>query len=540
MTMNTRDNYDAIIIGGGHNGLTAAALLAKAQQQVLVIERRSILGGAAATEEISPGVYADAGAMDAGLLLPHVRRDLNLENHGLHFIEPSALIFSPQPDGRGLTLWRDAARTQAEIERFSPADARKFPDFVRFVGRVGKVLAEIMILPPPSIPELRASELLAWVRPALEARRLGGREMMELLRVLPMPAADFLDEWFESSELKGALVAAAVCGMSNGPRASGTAFMLLYQSLFAGGDAFRAVRFAKGGAGAVSSALARAAQQYGAEICTGVGVERILLAHGAAAGVLLENGRRIASRRILSNLDPQRTFFDLVGAPELEVSFVRDVRALRLRAAIARIHLVLSGLPRFPAAGVDRDVLSGHIVIAPGLDAVERAYDDAKYGQFSRRPLLAMVIPTLLDPQRAPQGMHLMSVNMQYTPYRLSEGEWDSRRDDLLQTVLDTLETAAPGLRALVKAAHVRTPLDLERDLGLTGGDIYHGQMGLDQLLFMRPVAGYGRYTTPISGLYLCGAGAHPGGGLTGAPGYNAARVILQEPGSDRSAALQP
>jgi phytoene dehydrogenase-like protein len=305
--------------------------------------------------------------------------------------------------------------------------------------------------------------------------------------------------------------------------------MLLYQSLFAEPGVARSVRFVKGGAGALSDALGRVAARYGAEICTGVGVQKILLEDGCAAGVLLEDGRQFATRRVLSSLDPRRTFFGLVGAPDLDVSFVRDVRALRQRASVARLHLTLSGLPHFPAAAGGREALSGHIVVAADLDTLERAYDDAKYGQFSRRPLLDLVIPTLLDPQRAPAGAHLMTINMQYAPYSLAEGDWDSQRDNLLQTVLDTLETVAPGLRQLVTAASVRTPLDLERDLGLTGGDIYHGQMGLDQLLFMRPVAGYGRYATPISGLFLCGSGTHPGGGLTGAPGYNAARVILQE-----------
>jgi len=525
--MQTGDSYDAIVVGGGHNGLTAAALLAKAGQRILLLERRSVLGGAAATEEIFPGVHADTGALDIGLFLPQAARALNLEDHALRFFEPQALVFAPQSDRRGLTLWRDPQRTQEEIARFSQADARRYPEFVRFINRLGRVLGQMMSLPPPSVPDLQPTELFGWLRPALAARGLGGHDMMELIRVLPMPVSDFLDEWFESPVLKGALGTAAVSGMFAGPRSSGTAFMFLYQSMFALPGAVRSVRFLRGGAGALSSELAWIAGRFGAEIHTGVGVQKIILLDGRAVGVLLEDGRRIFATRILSNLDPRRTFFDLVGAPELDVSFVRDIRAIRMRASLARLHLVLDGLPRFCVDG--RDALGGHIVVAPDLDTLERAYDDAKYGRFSRRPLLDLVIPTVMDSHRAPAGVHLVSINMQYAPYELADGDWDSRCHDLLQTVIATLEAVAPDLRSRIRSASVRTPLDLERDLGLSGGDIYHGQMGFDQLLFMRPVAGFGRYTTPIPGLYLCGAGTHPGGGLTGAPGYNAARVILQE-----------
>jgi phytoene dehydrogenase-like protein len=525
-------SYDAIVIGAGHNGLVAAAYLARAGQRVLVLERRAVLGGAAGTEPLFPGYRVDTGASDAGAFLPGIAADLGLENYGLEFLEGAATVFAPQPDGRALTLWRDPARTQAEIARFSPADADRFSAFARQAARLAAVLDATRSLTPPSLPHYRYGELLPWLRVALQLRRMGEREMMDFVRILPMPAAEFLDEWFESPALKGALAGGSVTGSLQGPRGSGTALMLLFQALGARPGELRAGRFVRGGMGSLAEALAAAAREHGAEICTGLGASGILVEDGAASGVILDTGESVLARAVLSNASPKHTFFDLVGAPHLEVRFVRELKHVKYRGCLARVILGLSALPRFQGGANPADgyagQLSGHILISPNLDYLERAYDDAKYGEISTYPYLDAAIPTILDPTLAPPGEHLMVINLQYAPYHLREGDWDSQRAALEDRAIATLAAYAPGLQDLILHSQALTPLDLERSLGLPEGDIYHGQMGLDQLLFMRPVPGYGRYRTPVDNLFLCGAGAHPGGGVTGAPGYNAAREALK------------
>ncbi len=535
MNASTAKNaYDAVVIGAGHNGLVAAAYLARAGLKVLVLERRAIIGGAAATQEIFPGWHADTGAVDAGLFLPEIVTELRLENYGLQFIESPALVFSPCADGAGLTLWRDPLKAQAEIARFSQADAEKYPAFLRQVSQVAGILRLIMTSTPPAIPDYRYTELLPWLRVALQVKRLGDREMMAFLRILPMPVKDFLDEWFESPQLKAALGMSAVTGSMQGPQASGTAFMFLYQAVNAGQAGFRASRFVRGGAGQLSQALAAAAQQYGAEICTGLGAGKVILEGQRAAAVLLEDGSRVQARAIVSNANPRHTFFELVGASHLPVRFVREVKNIKFRGSTARINLALSALPRFDHLAMHSTQpdgnaeLSGHILLCPDLDVLERAYDDAKYGRVSEQPCLDLVIPSLLDDSLAPAGQHLMSIDVRYAPYHLQTGSWGDQGEGLYERVMRTLEVYVPGIRELVLQRQVLTPLDLERQYGLPEGSIYHGQMGLDQLLFMRPVAGYGQYATPLENLFLCGAGTHPGGGLSGTPGYNAARQILK------------
>jgi phytoene dehydrogenase-like protein len=526
--------YDAVVIGAGHNGLVVAAYLARAGLKVLVLERRSIIGGAAATQEIFPGWRANTGAVDAGLFLPEIVAELRLENYGLQFIESPALVFSPCADGAGLAMWRDSQKTQAEIARFSQADAEKYPAFLQQISLMAGILRLIMTLTPPALPDYRYAELLPWLRVALQAKRLGDRELMAFLRILPMPVKDFLDEWFENSQLKAALGMSAVIGNMQGPHASGTAFMFLYQAVNAGQAGFRASRFVRGGAGQLSQALAAAAQQYGAEICTGLGADKIIPEGERAVAVLLSDGRQVTARTIVSSANPRHTFFDLVGAPHLPVRFVREVKNIKFRGSTARINLALSALPQFAqlsphSTQLDGNAsLSGHILLCPDLEALERAYDDAKYGRVSEQPCLDLVIPSLLDNSLAPAGQHLMSIDVRYAPYSLREGSWEDQRDALYERVMRVAEAYAPGIRELVLHRQVLTPLDLERQYGLPEGSIYHGQMGLDQLLFMRPVAGYGQYATPLENLFVCGAGAHPGGGFTGAPGYNAARQILK------------
>ena len=529
-----RTDYDAIVIGGGHNGLVAGAYLAKARLKVLVLESRGVLGGAAASEEIFPGFKVNTGACDSGLFLPEIVSELRLQKRGLEFLTGPALLHAPQPGGAGLTLWRDPGKAAAEIARFSAADAAKYPAYLRWLSRMAGALSGLMTRTPPSIPDLSPGDLMPWLGTALKVRRMGRRDMAEMMRALPMPVSDFLDEWFESPAVKAALGASGVTGGMLGPHHSGTAFMLLYQTFNTRPAAFRASSFVKGGMGALSQALADAVRTHGGEIRLGAGVARVILEDGRARGVALQSGEEISAGVVLSSANPHRTFFELVGAQNLPLSFVREVKNIRYRGGLARLNLALSGLPAFsslsasPGSDDASTPLSGHILICPSLDDLEEAYVAAKYGQFSPRPMLDMVIPTLLDDSLAPPGQHLLHINVQYAPYHLQGGSWDAQREALVEAVLSLLEEYAPGVRQLILGQQVLNPLDLEREYGLTEGCIFHGQMALDQLLFMRPVAGSGQYNTPVENLFLCGAGSHPGGGVTGAPGRNAARRVLQ------------
>lgn len=523
------NNYDAIIIGAGHNGLVAAATLAAAGKRVLVVEKRDVLGGAAATEELFPGFRVDTGAIDAALFQDEISRKLGLAQFGLQFHESPALLFAPQPDGRALTIWRDEARTVAEIARFSERDAAQWPAFRAQVERFAGMLRGMLLLTPPDLGGLGRSDLMSWAPLALRIRRQGGDDMMELFRVLPMAAQAYLDEWFESDALKGALGGSAVIGTALGPRSAGSNLMFLYQNL--GG--LLAHRFVAGGIGRLSEALATAARAGGATIRTGAGVERILIDGDAAVGVRLEGGEEIRAAAILSNADARRTLFGLVGPQHLEPDVMRYVRNIIYRGTTARLNLVVSGLPKFVGA-VDEAQLGGRIRVSPSLDYLEKAYDASKYGRFSEQPYLELFIPTLHDRSlvSAEQGganHHILAVTMQFAPYALREGQWAERAEDLAAVILDTLESFAPGIRRQIVHQRLTTPLDLACVYGLTEGSIYHGQMGLDQMLVMRPIPQWSRYETPIRNLFLCGAGAHPGGGITGAPGYNAARVVLNQ-----------
>ena len=522
-------DFDVIVIGGGHNGLTAAAWLAKAGRKVVVVERRNILGGAASTEELFPGFHFNTGAPDAGLLLPETAAALDLEKYGLEFIESEVAAFAPQPDGGALTLWRDPEKSAAEISAFSKKDAQAFPEFTRRIQRFAELLAEMAQLAPPSLRGNSPGLFLAWAGVALKMRLLGGREMMGFLRVLPMSAYQYLNETFESDALKGLLASVSVTGSMQGPRASGTAFMLLYQQIGGQNGGFRSSRAVRGGVGQLSIALSRAAQAYGAQIRTGTGVKNILVEKGGAIGVRLDNGEELRAKAVLSSADPRRTFLDLLGPAQLEPRLLRRLRNLKLRGSTASVHLALSGIPDFPPTKGEIRKLTGAIVICPSLDYTERAYDEAKYGRFSSQPILEARIPSLLDASLAPAGQHTMSIIFRYAPYQLRESGWDSESERLGDLAVNTLAQVAPNLKKLILNRRVITPLDYERDYGLSEGSIFHGQMGLDQLLLMRPVPGFTGYSSPIEGLFLCGAGAHPGGGVSGLPGLNAARQAHKE-----------
>ena len=511
--------YDLLLIGAGHNGLTTAATLAQAGKRVLVLERRNMPGGIATTEDIFPGVRVNTGFPSAHLLHPDVIKTLRLEQHGLEFLDSPVSIFAPQKGGAAL-MFGDEKMTAASLAQFSQKDASRFTDYASFVKRIAGVLAAMMPLTPPDLKgPYHVGELWPWAQVALKARGLGERDMMEFIRVLPMSAYDFLSEWFESEAVKGALGLFSTLNTFLGPMGAGTALALLYQHTGRPGPVF-----VKGGAGAVSEALMKSAKAFGAEIRLGTGVRQIVVENGKVTGVVTSSGEMISAQVVVSSADPRHTWFDLVGAHHLPVRVMRRVRNVRYRGSTATVHFLLSGLPQFGQRSPDE--LKGWIAINPSLKYLEQAYDAAKYGRMSEKPALLAHMPTL---HAGAAGQQVLSVMVRYAPYCLKDGDWHTQKAALEQTVLKTLAEYAPGLPGMVKGTHTISPLDYEQTYGLAEGHWMHGQMGLDQLLMLRPVPGWGRYRTPVEGLYLCGSGTHPGGGLTGLPGLNAAREVLRD-----------
>jgi phytoene dehydrogenase-like protein len=526
--------YDVVVIGAGHNGLVAAGYLAKAGLRVLVAERSDRVGGILAEHELEPGVRAPALVHTVGRLRPSVIRDLSLGAHGLRLIRPGVRAFAPHPDGGSLTLWGDPARTAEELRQRSAADAAEYPRFDARVRSIASFLAHLNAATPPDLDSPSLSDAIAGLRFGRLFRKLGPKTGREALRVLPMPVADLVGERFERDEVSAAIAARGVQFTAMGPWTAGTAAVLLNDSAGNDGGAPGQTVFAAGGPAAVAEALARAARALGAEIRTGAEVASIATnADGRATGVTLAGGEEIAARAVVSAADPKRTMLGLIDPVVLGPTMVWRIRNLRAPGCTAKVNLSLSGLPRF--AGLDGDErLRGRIVIAPSVDHLERGADAAKYGRVSDEPYLEAVIPTLSDSSLAPEGRHVMSVLVQWAPFRLRDGEWEKERDGLGDLVLKTLETFAPGLSGLVSARQVLTPADLEAGFGLSGGHVLHLEPGLDQFFAWRPLLGYARYRMPVEGLYLCGSGAHPGGGITGAPGANAAREILSDLSSRR------
>jgi phytoene dehydrogenase-like protein len=490
--------YDAIIVGGGHNGLVAACYLAKSGLKTLVLERREVAGGGAELDHAT------------GPFSQKIATDLNLK---IEFITPKVRVLALSDDGRSISIYNnDVESTVREIEKFSAKDAKSYPEFVETFARIGRVLAPLLSMTPPSIDQPAKGDVWQLGKVGLAFRRLGRKDEYRLLRWGPMAVADLVSEWFETELLRATIAARGIHGAFAGPWSAGTSLGLLWQAAH-DGSAIGPSTSVNGGIGALTKALADAATSAGAEIRTAADVTRI-----EDGRVILTSGETFEARAVVSNTDPRTTFLKLIDPVELDPNFLLKLRNYRAPGIVAKINLTLSGLPEF--RGVDDPAkLSGRIHIGPEIDYLERAFDASKYGEFSREPYLDIAFPS----------PDVMSIHVQFAPYKLKEGDWTTRRDEFANNVIAQLEKYAPGLRSLIVASQVITPHDLEETYGLSGGHIHHGEQTIDQFFTFRPLIGWAQYRTPLKRLYLCGAGTHPGGGITGLPGANAAREITRD-----------
>lgn len=520
--------YDIIVIGGGHNGLVNAAYLARAGKKVLVLERRHVLGGAAVTEEVFPGFKFSVASYVVSLLRPEIIRDLDLPRHGLEIL-PLDGTFTPMLDGDHLWRTDDAAATRRQIARHSILDAEAYTEYGRAMGEMGRFVKPILSMTPPDPSSLKLQGLRDLLFMGRRFRRLSAEDKYNQVQLMTMSAVDFLDGWFETDVLKATMAASGVIGTFLGIRSPGTAYVLLHHYMGEIDGAFRAWGLPRGGTGAISNAIAGAAREAGVEIRTESAIEHIRISKGKATGVVLDNGDEISASIVSSSVDPRLTFMEMVGSQHLPDDFVDDLNRFKYRGSSGKVNLALDGLPSFRSLPGEGAHLRGAISISPSVEYMERAYDDAKYGQFSRRPYMDCVIPTLTDPSMAPPGKHVMSCFVQYAPYHLKDSTWDEQKEAFGDTVIDTLAEHAPNIRDLILHRQIVTPLDLERDFGLTEGNIFQGELSLEQLFFLRPAPGWADYRTPIDNLYMCGSATHPGGGIMGAPGLNAARKILKD-----------
>ena len=522
------NKYDVVVIGGGHNGLVNAAYLARAGKKVLVLERRHVLGGAAVTEEVFPGFKFSVCSYVVSLLRPEIIRELDLPRHGLEIL-PLDGTFTPMPNGDYLWRVNDHARTRREIARHSKLDAEAYDEYGKAMIEMAHFVKPIMSMTPPDPTTLDPK---GWKNLAFLGRRfqkLPDEDKYNQVQLMTMSAVDFLDQWFETDVLKATMSASGIIGTFLGVRSPGTAYVLLHHYMGEIDGAFRSWGFARGGTGAISNAIGDAAREAGVEIRTEAPIEKILLKNGRATGVVLKNGDEIQAEVVSSSVDPRLTFMKMVGEEHLPDDFCVDLKRYKYRGSSGKVNLALDGLPNFKAMPGPGAHLRGAISISPSVEYMERAYDEAKYGRFSRRPYIDMVIPSLTDPSVAPPGKHVMSCFVQYAPYNLKEGTWDERRDEFGDAVIDTIAEHAPNIRELIRDRQVLTPLDLEREFGLSEGNIFQGELTLEQLFFLRPAPGWAQYRTPIKNLYMCGSATHPGGGIMGAPGRNAALQLLKD-----------
>ena len=520
-----------VLIGGGHNALVAAFYLAKGGFKPLVLERREMVGGGAITEEFHPGYRASTLAHSLGPLRADIAADMQVEQFGCEILSPEVRVFAPAPNGKSLLFYNDTAKTAAGIAAFSEKDAARYAKFAEALESLSEVLTQLISTTPPAIDRPTPEDLWNLFKTGRTVRGLGKQGIFDLMRWGPMAVADFVAEFFETELLRAVVAARGIFGNALGPWSAGSTAVLLLRAA-ADPHPVGSAAFARGGLGNFTRALAESAKQAGAEIRTDADVQQIVLKDGAVSGVVLRGGEEIAADAVVSCADPKATFFKLLDPSQLDPVFANRMKNFRANGNVAKVNLALGGLPVFSALDPTESALralSGRIHIGPEIDYLERAFDASKYGEFSKAPWLDVTIPTILDPGLAPDGRHVLSAYAQFAPYRLREGNWDTRRRELGETVIDTLERYAPNLSHLVEGMQVITPKDLETSYGFTGGHIFHGELALDQLFTMRPVLDWARYKTPIRGLFLCGSGTHPGNGLTGASGANAAREIIRE-----------
>jgi phytoene dehydrogenase-like protein len=523
--------YDAVIIGGGHNGLVSAAYLARGGLRTLVLEQRHVLGGAAVTEEVFPGFRFSVFSYVVSLLRPEIIRELQLPSFGLDIL-PLDGTFTPLHDDY---LWRvnDHGRTIRELRRWSATDAEAYEEYGQLMVDMARFIKPILSIVPPDLTSLDPRPLLPLASLARTFQRLPERQQAVFVQLMTMSAADFLDQWFETDPLKATMSASGIIGTFQGVRSPGTAYVLLHHYMGEIDGAFRAWGIPKGGTGSVSNAIAGAARAAGAEIRTESPVARILVKRGRAIGVALEDGEEIRATTVLSSVDARRTFIDLLEPGTLDPAFEEQVRRFKFRGSSGKVNLAVDRLPDFTCLPGEGEHLRGAISFSPSLDDMERAYDDAKYGRFSRKPYIDMIIPTLVDPSMAPPGKHVISCFVQYAPYKLAPelGGWDKQREAFGDAVIDRIAEFAPNIRDVILHRQVLTPLDIERTIGLSEGNIFQGELSLEQLFFNRPVPGYARFRTPVRDLWLSGSATHPGGGIMGANGRIAAMEILKARG---------
>jgi len=523
--------YDAVIIGAGHNGLTAAAYLARAGYSTLILERRDIVGGCCVTEEIAPGCRASTTSYIASMLRPEVIRDLNLADHGLRMVACDPALQVPFPDGQLVSWWANRDRVVEELHKISPKDAETFVRVDDRLKTLARYLQPFFLEPPP---EPGAQSFAGWsdlLRTAKRFRRISTSEISQLVSFLTGSLGDFLDRNYESEKVKTLFLANNVYGKHGGPYQPGTALGLLFH-LLSGGEHEQQGFYGHvmGGMGSITSAMAKAAQSFGAEIRTGAPVQQIDSRDGRVRSVVLKDGTEIRARVVLSSADPKRTFLGLVPERDLPADFVHAIRGIKMDGPCAKVNMVLAEEPRFIGTPANYDPQQRSLfTLVPSLEFAERCYDTAKFGEIPEELWVDCVIASNADPSLAPAGKHIMTCFVQYVPYRLRHGTWDEHRELLGDRVVKKIAEYAPNVPGAIIARQILTPLDLERTYGLTEGNIFHGDLSLEQLFFNRPVAGWSQYRTPVTGLYLCGAGAHPGGGVTGAPGHNCAHQVLRD-----------
>ncbi len=527
--MPSDSKYDVIVIGGGHNGLVNAAYLARAGKKVLVLERRHVLGGAAVTEEVFPGFRFSVCSYVVSLLRPEIIRDLDLPRHGLEIL-PLDGTFTPMPSGDYLWRVNDHGKTHREIARHSKVDAEAYDEFGKAMQAMCRFVKPILSMVPPDPATLNPKELMKLLFIGRRFQGMTSEDKYNQVQLMTMSAIDFLDQWFETDVLKATMSASGIIGTFLGVRSPGTAYVLLHHYMGEIDGAFRSWGFARGGTGAISNAIADAAREAGAEIRTEAGIATIIVKDGKARGVVLSNGDEIYANVVSSSVDPRRTFIGFIESGNLPDDFLEEVRRYKFRGSSGKVNLALDALPNFKCMPGPGAHLRGAISISPSVEYMEKAYDDAKYGNYSTRPYIDMVIPTLTDPSVAPAGKHIMSCFVQYAPYKLRPGlNWDYKKKAFGYNVINTIAEYAPNIKDIILHRQVLTPLDLERDFGLTEGNIFQGELSLEQLFFLRPVPGWAQYRTPIKNLYMCGSATHPGGGIMGANGRLAALEILKD-----------